>query len=230
MAAPPFKGQNVPSPGIFGGNWYPEALQYFEPIPMVGSWAGTTFGIGTIQLVPFVIPTQCMVSAVDLFLSQSYSATNAGSSQNISLSISAGIYSNLAGSLQSVISGSVSNVASVTGSTSSVSFQGVKRLPVPLTGNLYEGNYWLAILSSTSSAGNAIAAAVSNVVQSFAGGYSNYSGVYGSSTFASQQAEFGIGSVTATSSVLPTQIAFSNIGGAIGNTGIPVFQLKNYTA
>jgi hypothetical protein len=231
MPAPPFKGQNQPSPGIFGGNWVPEAIQYFPPSENQVSWAGTQFGQGTVQIAPLILPNQVLISAVDLYLSQTYSATAAGSSQNQSLSVSVGIYSNLAGSLQLAVSGSASTLASVTGSTSSVSFNGVKNFPVPMSANLFEGNYWIAIASSTSSAGHAIAAAVSNVIASYAGGRSNYSGVYGASSNVTQQVLFGLGVFSSTTTALPVQMAFSSIiGSGVGNTANPLYALKNYSA
>jgi hypothetical protein len=171
------------------------------------------------------------LSAVDLYLSQTYSATAAGSSQNQSLSVSVGIYGPVGQSMQLAAFGTASTVASVTGSTSSVSFNGVKNFPVPLSAELAAGNYWVAIVSSTSSAGHAIAAALSNVVASYAGGRSNYSGVYGASSTVTQQVLLGLGQFTSTTTALPAVIPFASIiGSGVGNTANPIFGMKAYSA
>jgi hypothetical protein len=165
-------------------------------------------------------------------MSQTYSATNAGSSQNQTLSLSVGFYSNFAGSLQLAASGSLTVVASVTGSTSQAQFDGLKAVQVPLNGFApYAGNYVLALASSTSSTGNAIAAALSNVIYSCPNNLSSYKGIYGSASAVTGQAQFGGGVYSSTTTALPLQIPFSSIIGTLqGATNFPVVHLKNYTA
>jgi len=103
-------------------------------------------------------------------------------------------------------------------------------LALPTAGFL-PGNYWVGIATQVSTAGNAIAGALSNVVYSFAGGQSAFKGVFGSSTNASHQLRFGAGAYSASSTAVPSVVGLSEIvGSAQGNTANPVFQFINYTA
>ena len=226
----------VPIGGVLVGNPPDAYFQYLEPNDNNVSWAGTQFGIGSINIAPVAVPHYLAASAENILFSQSYSATNAGSSQAQSLSLTWGLYSLNGSSLSLTTSGSYSTLCSVTGSTSSVSFQGVKGIFLPIRSDsgaalFAPGNYYAAIISSTASAGNAIAAAISNVVYSFAGGASGYKGIFGSSTFASNQVRAGVGIFSVSTSVLPAAIALSDIAGsALGNTATPVFNIVNTSA
>ncbi len=221
----------VPIAGIYLGNPPDGFHQWVEPNDNNVSWGSTQFGIGTFQVTPVLFPHIAAVSAIDIMLVQSYSATNAGSSQAQSLSISLGIYSLNASSLSLISSFTQSTLCSVTGSTSSVSFQGLKNFPITVGPMVVSpGNYWVALASSTASAGNAIAAAISNVMYSFAGNQSLYKGVFGSSSAASAQYRLGVGFMSVTSASIPVSIALSDISGAVGNTGNFVINFKNVSA
>lgn len=222
----------VPIAGIYLGNPPDGFLNFVEPNDNNVSWGSTQFGVGTFEVAPVAFPHIAAVSAIDLLLAQTYSATNAGSSQAQSLSISLGIYSLNGSSLSLISSFTNSTLCSVTGSTSSVSFNGVKAWPQTINPPMVvvPGNYWIALGSSTASAGNAIAAAISNCIYSFAGNQSIYRGVWGSSSFASAQYRLGAGFLSVTSASVPVSIALSDISGAVGNTGIPVVNFKNVSA
>lgn len=221
----------VPGQQVFGGRLFPEPLQYYQPMANFGSWATTAIGNGSVVIQPFQLMQPGVFSVADVYVSNTLSATNAASSQAHTLSMSVGLFSKNASTLSLVNSGSQTYAFTITGSSSSASYQGLKNLTVPVSFNLYEGDYWLAIASSTSSAGNAVAAAFSNVVVSFAGGLSAYSGVFGAATTASQQPILGYGAMSATQSAMPVSIAFSDIvGSANGHTCRPVVNLRNYSA
>jgi hypothetical protein len=218
--------------GVYVGNSPDGYLQWVEPNDNNVSWATTTFGIGTFVVQPFAVPHFAAVSATDVFVSNTYSATNGGSSQNQSLTVSLGIYSLNVSTLSLISSFSQSTLASVTGSTSSVSFQGLKNWPITTNAAILmsPGNYWVALGSSTSSAGHAIAAGLSNGIYSFAGSQSLYKGPYGSSTAASQCYRLGAGILSVSSASVPVSIALSDISNLAGNTGIPIVNFKNYSA
>lgn len=221
----------TPVGGVVFGNSPDGYFQYVEPNDNNVSWATTTFGIGTFVVAPVAIPHYAAVSAIDVFLSNSYSATNAGSSQNQSLSVSLGIYSLNSASLSLISSFTQSTLCSVTGSTSSVSFQGLKNWGVSNAGGAYPvapGNYWVALASSTASAGHAIAAAFSNGIYSFAGSQSLYKGPFGASTAASQCYRPGADIMSVTSASVPVSIALSDISNLAGNTGIPIVNLRAF--
>ncbi len=225
----PLISPGFPSPLTFGGKWVAEPIQQFIPVQNV-SWAATVIGIGTIQVVPFTVPVAASFSAMDVFISNSYSATNAGSSRADTVSFSVGVYQRSGSSLSLINSASATTAFTVTGSSSSASYQGLKNFPIPFGIPLAEGNYWYAMASSVSTAGNAIAGALSNIVGSVAGGQSAYLGVFGSATAVSEQALLGLGSYSVTSASLPNAIGFSEIiGSAVGNTGMPIVCFKNYT-
>lgn len=192
------------------------------------SWAGSVIGIGTLQLVPLVLQAPAAFRSVYLGISNSFSATNAGSSQGQTVSVTFGVWTRSASSLSLASSGSVSTAYTVTGSSSSNSYQGAKLLPVPATLNMTPGNYWYGYIYSSATAGNAIMGAASNIVMSYAGAESAALGVFGSASTASFQAVLGKGSFSATSAALPASIAFSDIITA-GNTGQPLVAFVNYT-
>lgn len=206
------------------------AISLFQPFPEP-NYQATVIGIGTIQVVPFVMPYAAQFSAADVYVSGTYSATNLASSRGDSMTVSLGVYTRNLSTLSLASSSSVSYAFTVTGSSSSVSFQGLKNLTIPLTLNMTPGNYWYAMESSTASAGNAIAGGFSNVVDSFSGAQSAYKGVFGQSTAASGQFVLGVGSFSVTSAALPASIGFSELlGSALGGTAAPIVNFRNYTA
>jgi hypothetical protein len=221
--------------GVYVGNPPDAYFNQVEPNDNNVSWAGTQFGVGSLNVTPIPIPHYAVVSAVNLLFSQTYSATNAGSSQAQSLSLTWGIYSLNGATLSLTTSGTYSTLCSVTGSTSSVSFNGVKGVFLPIRSDsgaalFAPGNYYVGIISSTASGGNAIAAAISNVVYSVPGGLSAYKGIFGSSTNVSNQARVGCGVFSVSSSAIPASFGLSDIVGSIGGTVSPVFNLVGTSA
>lgn len=235
MPSPAFgrPGGGVPSPQVFAGNAYPEPAQYFMPACIQGaSWAVSQVGFGTLNFVPFNVPDALAISAADVFISNSYSASNAGSSRADTLTASVAVYAAAGSSLSLLGSGSQSYAFTVTGSSSSVSYNGLKNVTVPFNYDLAPGNYWYVMGFSQSTAGNAIAnASISNVIASNAGNASTYVGQFGQSSNASNQVEYGLGRYSATSSAFPAAVGFSElVGTAYGGTARPVIAFKNYTA
>ncbi len=195
------------------------------------NYAATVIGIGTIPITPFLMPFAAQFSAVDIFVSNSFSLTNVISAESATVSAFVAIYTNNLSTLSLASSGSVSYAYVVSGSTSSVSYQGLKNLTIPLVANMTPGNYWYAISSSSASGGNIVGGVLSNIVNSFGGAQSAYLGVFGLSTGASMQPVLGYGSYSVTSAAFPAAIGFSEIiGSALGNTAAPIVNFKNYSA
>lgn len=230
MPSPPFRLQNAISPQTFGGNSFPEPIQWFQPDVNV-SWAATQIGAGTLQLSPVIIPEPMAASVFDLFVSNSYSATNAGSSRADTVSVSVGLYSMSGATLALALSASATTAFTVTGSSSSASYQGLKALGIPFQGYVFAGNYWVGVASQLSTAGNAVAGGLSNVVASFPGGISAYNGRFGGATGNSACPLYGFGILSVTTASMPASIALSDISGSgIGATNRPIFAFRNYSA
>lgn len=208
-----------------GTSWFPSTfttggLNYFGVAVGAGvSWASTNAGIGTLNINALALQVPLQFTAIDIFVSDTYSATNAGSSIGITNSASFGIWTNNASTLSLLSSGSTTVAFTVTGSSSSNSFNGIKAFQIPLSATLPPGNYWYGFISSTASAGHAIAAGISNVQASYAGAQSLYKGQFGSSSAGPIGADFGVGQFSASSAALPSSIGFSEVrGSAIANT------------
>lgn len=220
-----------------GSKWFPNggaangSISYLAPFAEANaSIAGSQIGVGTLDITPLVMKAPGVFASAYIGISNSYSATNAGSSRGDTLSCTIGVYTKSGSSLSLASSGSVSTAYTVTGSSSSNSYQGLKMLPVPISLAMTPGNYWYGYIMSQATAGNAIAnAAISNAVQSFAGAESAALGVYGSASTASFQPVLGKGALSVSTAALPSAIAFSDIVTA-GNTGQPVVAFVNYTA
>jgi hypothetical protein len=196
-----------------------------------GASIGTTaIGVGTFQVVPLQLEASALVSSFDVFLSNSYSATNAGSSMAHTLSFTAGVYSRTGSSLSLASSSSVTTAFTVTGSSSSVSYQGFKNFGIPVALAMTPGNWWLAYISSTASAGNAIAGGFSNGIISYPGAESAYQGVFGSSTNVSQQVQMGWGQYSVSSAALPGSVGFSELIGSVVSNTVPLIHLRSYSA
>lgn len=210
---------------------YGGGLTYVSPLafaPPGASIAGSVIGIGTLDLAPLPLPAGAVFASAYVGRSNTYSATNAASSWGVSDTVSLGIWTKNGASLSLASSGSISTAYTVTGSSSSVSYQGLKLQPVPITVNATPGNYWYGYIYSSASAGNAIAGAQSNAVLSVAGALSGALGVYGSSSAASFSPVLGMGALSVSTASLPAAIAFSDLVTA-GNTGVPLVNFVNFT-
>jgi hypothetical protein len=148
-------------------------------------------------------------------------ATNSSNSATLTLQV--GIYTRNGNSLSRLSSTSSTYSVEASGTVGSYSiYGGVRHYPIGWTGTLTDGNYWLAFRSQTTTGGGA-GMTWSNFVASNIG--SALSGVWGSSTNASNQFALGLGSYSATSTALPVSIAFTEIrGSAAGNLRPVIYQ------
>jgi hypothetical protein len=148
-------------------------------------------------------------------------ATNSSNSATLTLQV--GIYTRTGSSLSRLSSTSSTYSVEASGTVGSYSiYGGVRHYPIGWTGTLTDGNYWLAFRSQTTTGGGA-GMTWSNFVASNIG--SALSGVWGSSTNASNQFALGLGSYSATSTALPDSVAFTEIrGSAAGNLRPVIYQ------
>jgi hypothetical protein len=220
-----------PDPQFVAGRWVSNPLYYLEPQDCNVSWAATTFGANSWVLTPFVVPQEAYFNSVNVYLSGNLSATNGGSSRADSVSLSIGIYSINLSSLSLLTSQSYSTAFTITGSSSTGSYHGLKQLPLGISAGLNPGAYWFGIGSNASSAGAAVGDAIKNVVFSFAGNQSVNKGIWGSASAGSHQVRLGAGVWSVTNSTVGASIALSDINGTNqGNTANPVFNFYNQTA
>jgi hypothetical protein len=206
------------------------SLGYFDPFPGL-SYVSTVIGIGTLNLAPIQLGASAAFSSVDLFLSNSYSATNAASSMAHTLSFSLGVFTRNVSTFSNATSTSFTTAFTVTGSSSSASYQGFQKLAIPMALAMTPGDYWFGFISSTASVGNAIAGVFSNVVNSYVGNQSLAIGVFGSSgPFASVQQALGLGQLSVCTAAFPTSFGVSDLVGSGANSYLPVVHFKNFTA
>lgn len=154
-------------------------LSAWEPIFPAATNA-LNFGIGTINLHPFVLPNP--VSASLLNMLGTFDATTNTNSGQVGFSSTVGIYSRIASntaSLTLVISQSYTGGASYTSNSNGASFNGstissagiirnsinaLRQIGFGISRTLDAGEYFLGVVSSSSSAGSAGAMSVSGPV------------------------------------------------------------------
>ena len=139
--------------------------------------------------------------------------SNASNSSNSgTLSIHVGVYSRNDSSLSLLHSSSSAFAVTASGTAGSYSiFGGLRNMPVGWTSTITAGNYWLAVLSMTTTGGGA-GMSWSN----FAGSNMNsaFSGQWSAANNATNQHYPGQGSFSAQTNSLPVSIAFSEIRGS----------------
>jgi hypothetical protein len=154
-------------------------------------------------------------------------ATN--SSNSITISAWAGIYSRNASSI-SLIS-SISTSTNFTGSGTAGSYSlygGPKWLSIPWTNTITEDDYWFGIVIRTTTGGGAGHTVSQLCVSKFTN--SAWSGLLGAGANATDQYQLGLGVYSASTSGIPASIAFTQIQGS-GSMALrePVFHLRSGT-
>jgi hypothetical protein len=138
------------------------------------------------------------------------------SSNSASISIYVGLYTRDSNSLKLSSSSSSSWGVTLSGTAGSYSWWAGKKLyPIGWTSTVTAGNYWLGIMSRTTTGGGAGMSwsnyAISNQNTAL-------SGVFGTANNASDQFLLGLGSYSVTTSAMPGTVAFSEMrGSAAGN-------------
>lgn len=143
--------------------------------------------------------------------------SNSTGSQTLSLRI--GIYTQNGSTLSLLQSTSTSITAANSGSVGSYSlFSGVRLVTIPFTTTLQPGDYWMGVVSSTSSSSQN-GAAISAMLQSNLG--SNFVGFFGQSNNTTYQYTLGQGVFSVTTNAMPVSVAFSQIRGSDSNAARP---------
>jgi len=181
-------------------------LSYFNPqdayVQVTGQQGQATLHIQPMQ-APNVVYDRI---AVPLLFTASTST-----SASITMSNWVGIYTRTASSLSLLTSYSTSVAATHSGAANSTANFGIRLLTISNGGDsLSEGQYWVGNISRTTSAG------INNVTLSqllASQQNSNFSGLWGIGSNATNQYTRGLGHYSATTTALPATIAFSEIRG-----------------
>lgn len=208
---------SVAAPG--GGGGGVATLYGFEPyLNAVGVVA--QIGAGTVAIRPHNIPSVVSHSifALPVYYSQ---ATN--STLTVSLSAYLGVYTNNISTWSLVTAYSGTMTVNGSGTASSAQYSGYRLATFGATGTI-SGDVGIGIMSRTSTAG--ANASMSNVVMSQLA--SNFSGLLGVASAASNQSVPGAGLYLTTQTTMPTSLAWSGLdGGTSARNRHPVFYLTN---
>jgi filamentous hemagglutinin len=154
-------------------------------------------------------------------------ATN--SSNSITISAWAGLYSKNASSISLISSISTSTNFSGSGTVGSYSlYGGPKWLSLPWTNTITENDYYMGIVVRTTTGGAAGHSVSQLCVSKFTN--SAWSGIMGAASGATDQHQLGLGVFTVSTSGMPASIAFTDINGS-GSMVLraPVFELRSGT-
>jgi hypothetical protein len=193
----------------------------FNDIPIVTGQQGQ----GTLHVAPLHFPN---IQHDRLLLGMQISnATN--SSNSITISAWAGIYSRNASSISLISSISTSTNFTGSGTVGSYSlYGGPKWLSIPWTNTITEDDYWFGIVIRTTTGGGAGHTVSQLCVSKFTN--SAWSGLLGAGANATDQYQLGLGVYSASTSGIPASIAFTQIQGS-GSMALrePVFHLRSGT-
>jgi hypothetical protein len=135
-------------------------------------------------------------------------ATNSTGSHTVSMLV--GLYTQNGSTMSLLGSTSTSVAATLSGTVGSYSlYSGIRQVTIPYTTTLSRGEYFLGVVSRSSSAGQN--ATFNQCRQSALN--SNYNGLFGVSQAASNQIFLGAGIYSQTTTAFPNSIAFSQIRG-----------------
>lgn len=212
LSAVTFSNSNGVSFGLNGsvitGSVVPHVTEsYYAPYANRLNVAGQQ-GQGTLHINPMPMPGPLQFDRVVMPINNTNSSNSSGSH---TLSFWLGIYTQNASTLSLLASGSQSYALTHSGTAGSYSlYSGMRNVSIGLTTTLNDGDYWLGVLSRTTSGG--ANGSYSQLLVSQVN--SNFLGVFGQSHNATYQRRLGLGVYTATTSDMPTSIAFSQIRGS----------------
>lgn len=169
-------------------------------------YAGSQQPNGTLHVNPVSLPN-VQFDRIVMPLINSNSSNSSGSH---SLSFWAGIYSRNASTLSLIVSASNSTAITHSGTAGSYSlFSGLRLYTIPMTTTLAEGNYFIGLLSFSSSAGTG-GSYSQMLLSQFA---SNLQGLFGAVPATSVQFDVGKGHYSASTTGMPTTIGLTQIVG-----------------
>lgn len=209
-----------------------QALQsFFRAFPENGSTQAAQIGNGTIAVLPVIREGALSVSRADILASISLSSSSNSSHAGV-ISAYIGIYTRNGSTLSLASSGSQSHQWSNTSNNSVASVASLRQLSVPLNINYTDGqDLWVAVMTRTSTT-NANWFTASNILQPQAGHTAQVVGLIGQASN-NTQGILGLGRYSASSTALPSSMAFSHItGGATASISrfAPNVYFANFTA
>jgi hypothetical protein len=213
-------GSLIVTGSIIGG----QSPLLYNPSPGAVGVAGTV-GQGSLFMVPFTAPQLVYDRMLVPF---NYSnATN--SSNSFTISFWAGIYTRSGNTLSLRNSQSTSYNITNSGTAGSYSlYGGMRNLSMGFTNTLTAGQYYIGMVSRTTTGGGA-GMTMSNILASQIN--SSYSGLFGAASGATNQFSLGLGIWSATTSGIPTTIAFSHLtGNSTDALRPPIFMFASSTA
>lgn len=195
---------------------------YFNPQDAYMQLTGQ-LGQATLHLQPMQAPNV----SYDRFMIPLYFNGSSNSTASITLSNWVGIYTRSSGSLSLLTSYSQTTAFTHSGTASTSVYNGIRLYSISEPGLLLtNGQYWVGILSRTTTAGGN--ATLGQMVASQLN--TNFSGLFGVGTFASAQYTRGLGYYSVSTTAIPNNIAFSELRGtASAALRQPIFYLVNGT-
>jgi hypothetical protein len=173
-------------------------------------------GQGTLQFDPEDLPN-CQFDRLIFGVNNTNSSNSSGSH---TLSFWVGFYTRNASSLSLLTSTSTSTALTHSGTAGSYSlYSGLRAVSIPMTSTFTAGEYWIGFLSRTTSGG--ANGSYSNLIGSNLN--SNFLGHFGSSHATTAQLTLGQGVYSATTSGMPSSVAFSQIRGSDSQAARPVY-------
>lgn len=196
-------------------------LSYWNPQDAYMQVGGQQ-GNGTFHVQPAQAPSVTFDRiAMPLLFS---GATN--STGTMSGTVLFGVYTRNVGTLSLLASTSTTFTVNHSGTASSTVNNGIRLMTIPFSSSLAQSQYWIGIGSRSSTAG----ANVTWSQQLASQVNSNFSGLWGVGTSASIQYTRGLGHYSATTTAVPSSIAYSQINGTASIVlRQPVFYLVNGT-
>lgn len=179
-------------------------------------------GQGTLYLQPHKVPNV----QYDRFVMPIHYSQATNSTLTVTVSAWAGIYTRNASTLSLAHSSSTTQSINGSGTASSNQNSGIRLLTMGWTTTLSESDYWVGIISRTTTAG--ANASLSQMLASNIG--SAWSGLLGVASNATNQRILGQGMFSATTAAMPNSVAFTDIQGSNSrDIRPPMFYLHSVT-
>lgn len=168
---------------------------------------GIAGGQASLWINQLDLPAAVQFDRFGLRITHSNTSNSSGSA---TISVWVGVYTRNASSLSSIHSTSFTTAITQSGTAGSYSnYGGVKILPIPWTTTITAGNYWVGIVTRTTTGGANMT--FGNVGLSMMN--STASGYFGSGSNATAHVKLGVGVYSATTAGIPSAISLTQING-----------------
>jgi hypothetical protein len=188
---------------VNGGATYTRYNEFKES-PLITGQQGQS----TLHIQPWNFPNLTW----DRVVHQIFFTGASNTTVSVTMSMFVGLYTKNISTLSLLMSASSSQGITHSASNNSTVNVGFKHFTQGWSSSVSEGQYYVAILSKTASAG-ANSATLSQLLNSIAYSNTNFAGLWGVSSNTSNQLTIGLGIYSAATASLPNSIAFSQING-----------------